>query len=74
MNFVENVKNFMLKGLTPKGIAKKLAGDNPILNNLVSMAENGDEKGIEKFAMNVMKEQGMDFEKEFTEFMKNFNW
>lgn len=73
MNFVENVKNFMLKGLTPKGIAKKLAGDNPILNNLVSMAENGDEKGIEKFAMNVMKEQGMDFEKEFTEFMKNFN-
>ena len=48
------------------------SNNNPMLKNLVEMAEKGDTKGVEDFARNIFKEQGRDFEKEFGEFMKNF--
>lgn len=45
---------------------------NPMLNNLIKMAQEGDSKGIENFARNVCKERGKDFDKEFTQFMSRF--
>ena len=42
------------------------------MKNLMDMAEKEDNKGIEKFARNLFKEQGKDFDKEFENFMKNF--
>ena len=45
---------------------------NPMLKNLVDMANNNDTKGLETFAQNMFKEQNRDFSKEFTEFMNNF--
>ena len=45
---------------------------NPILKNLVEMAEKGDNKGVEDFARNLYKQKGMDFDKEFSQFMNNF--
>ena len=36
------------------------------------MANTGNTKGIETFAKNIMKEKGMDFDKEFSNFMANF--
>ena len=45
--------------------------NNPIMANLVQMAQANDEKGIENFARNLMKEQGLDFDKEFNTFKKN---
>lgn len=44
--------------------------DNPIFGNLIDMAEKNDTKGIEKFARNLLKQQGRDFDKEYAEFMK----
>lgn len=37
---------------------------NPMAQNILKMAQNGDIKGIEQFARNVAKEQGKDFDKE----------
>lgn len=68
MNPTNFIKNYMLRGLTPKGIVKQLAGGNPILSNLINMAEKGEIEGIEKFARNMLKERGMDFDKEFSTF------
>lgn len=68
MNPTNFIKNYMLRGLTPKGIVKQIAGNNPILGNLINMAEKGDNEGIEKFARNMLKERGMDFDKEFSTF------
>lgn len=48
------------------------SNDNPMLKNLVEMAENGDTKGVENFARNYMKSQGKDFDQEFNNFMSNF--
>lgn len=73
MNFLQ-----MLKGIkNPKEAAMRMMRENPntnnpIMKNLMDMAEKGDGKGIEKFARNLFKEQGKDFDKEFENFMKNF--
>lgn len=72
MNNVQLIKSFMTKGMTPKGIIKKMMGNNPIFTNLIDMAEKGDNEGLENFARNILKEKGLDFDKEFSEFKQNF--
>lgn len=41
---------------------------NPMINNLIEMAQKGDYKQVETFARNALKEQGRDFDKEFSQF------
>lgn len=72
MNNLELIKNFMTKGMTPKGIAMQMMGNNPIFTNLINMAEKGDNKGVEDFAKNILKERGLDFDKELANFKKSF--
>ena len=43
------------------------------MKNLIDMAEKGDNKGVENFARNIMKEKGMDFDKEFNTFMNDMS-
>ena len=65
----------MLKGMkSPKEavISMVKSNTNPMIKNLVEMAENGNSKGVEDFARNLYAQQGRDFDKEFGEFMKNF--
>ena len=59
-----NPQKFMLNMLQQQS-------NNPIMANLIRMAQVNDEKGIENFARNLMKEQGLDFDKEFNTFRKN---
>lgn len=69
MNPADIVKGFMAKGMTPKGIVKNMVGNNPIFNNLIEMAEKGDEKGVETFARNLLKQKNLNFDEEFKKFM-----
>ena len=65
----------MLKGIrNPKQAVLNMIGNNtnPMIKNLVKMANSGNTQGIEEFARNYYKEQGKDFDKEFSEFMDNF--
>ena len=65
----------MLKGIkNPKEavISMVKSNNNPMVKNLVEMAEKGDYEGIEKFARNMFKEQGRDFDSEIIQFMNNF--
>ncbi len=73
MNPIEIVKSFMTKGMTPKGIVKSMVGNNPIFNNLIDMAEKGDEKGVETFARNILKERGLDLDTEMANMKKTLN-
>ena len=43
---------------------------NPMISNLIEMAEKGDNQGIENFARNLFKEKGKNFDDEFANFMK----
>jgi len=63
----------MTKGMTPKGIVKNMIGNNPILGNLVEMADRGDTQGVETFARNLLKERGLDLDKEMQNMKKTLN-
>ena len=65
----------MLKGIKdPKQAVMNIAKNNtnPMIKNLIDMAEMGDNQGGENFARNIFKEQGRNFDEEFSEFTKNF--
>lgn len=65
----------MLKGIkNPKQTVINMAknSNNPMLKNLVEMAEKGDMQGVENFARNIYKEQGRDFDKEYNEIKEFF--
>ena len=79
MNPLDTIKAFLNNG----GSLEKAIQDamnktiqnnnsNPMFSNLINMAKEGNTEGIENFARNLFKEQGRDFDKEYTEFRKNF--
>lgn len=75
MNPLDMIKMFMNRGETPKELLMKSITENnsnPMINNLIKMAEEGDNKGVENFARNLFQEQRIDFDKEYAEFKKNF--
>ena len=47
---------------------QKQAGNNPVGQNLITMAKNNDGKGIEQVARNLCAQRGLDFDKEFAAF------
>ena len=67
MNMLRGIKN-------PKDAVINIikSNNNPMVKNLVEMAEKGNTEGVENFARNIFKEQGRDFDKEFGEFTKKF--
>lgn len=71
MNLVNLIKQYMMQGLTPQNILSKMNISNPMLNNVITMAQNGDTKGVETFARNICQQKGMDFDAEFTKFKQN---
>lgn len=48
----------------------KMGNSNPMINYLIQMGQSGNSKGVENFARNVCKEKGIDFDKEFSNFMQ----
>lgn len=48
------------------------ASENPIAANLLNMAREGRTADIEAFARNVAAEKGIDFDKEFSKFKKQY--
>ena len=72
MNPMQMLQSFLTKGLSPQKIAEQMVGNNPMIANLVKMANVGDTEGVEKVARNMFKEKGRDFDKEFSEFKSKF--
>ena len=74
MNNTMQLINALKECKRPKEVVISMieTNSNPIIKNLVEMAKNGDNQGVENFARNLYKQQGRDFDKEFNEFMKNF--
>lgn len=73
MNNLDSLKTFISKGGNISELIKtSISANNPVMGNLIDMANKGDTKGLENFARNLFKEKGRDFDKEFSEFMHNF--
>lgn len=74
-NPLNTIKNYIKQQGNPRDLLINFMtqnNTNPMINNLINMAQKGDSKGVENFARNLFKEQGRDFDKEFSDFMKNF--
>ena len=68
MEFMKGIKN-------PKQFVMNMLkqSQNPMAIQLMQMVKNGNTNQIEQFARNICKERGMDFDKQFAEFMKQIN-
>lgn len=68
--------NQMRQGKNPEqlmiDILEGEASQNPVMGNLLTMAKDNRTADIEKFARNLAKEQGIDFDKEFSKFKKQY--
>lgn len=68
--------NQMRQGKNPEqliiDILEGEAQQNPIMGNLLSMAKDNRTADIEQFARNLAREQGIDFDKEFSRFKKQY--
>lgn len=53
-------------------LEQNMGNNNPMMANLMQLAKNNDTVAIEKFARNLAKESGIDFDKEFGNFRRNF--
>ena len=72
MNPIQMLQSFITRGLSPQKIVEQMASNNPMMANLIKMANSGNTSGVENFARNMFKEKGRDFDKEFSEFRKKF--
>lgn len=70
-----NLRNFIQQQGNPRELLmnfiQQQGNTNPMLNNLITMARNGRGEEVEKFAVNMCKEHGIDFYKEFPQFIKS---
>lgn len=63
IQMIKNPQQFLMQAFAQKS-------PNPMISNLMKQAQNGDVKAVESFARNFCKERGIDFDKEFSNFMR----
>lgn len=74
MNPLDTVKKFLKQGGNPQQLFARFMqqNQNPMVNNLIKMAQNGNTKELETFARNALKEKGKNFDTEFAQFKNQF--
>lgn len=71
MNPINMIKNMFGMGNNPKQILEQLimGNSNPMMDNLMKMAQEGNGQSLETFARNICKQKGLNFDTEFAKFM-----
>ena len=54
-------------------ILQQNANNNPILQNAMNLAQNGDTASLEMIARNLAQQRGLNFDEEFAKFKQNFS-
>lgn len=74
MNDMISFIKSMFGKMNPQQIVMSILknNSNPIFSNLISMAQKGDSNSVENFARNYLRENGKDYDTEFSNFMSNF--
>ena len=54
-------------------ILQQQGQNNPIINNAINMAQNGNTSGLEMLARNLAAQRGLDFDTEFAKFKNYLN-
>lgn len=71
---LNKIKSFIKQQGNPKELLLNFIqqNNNPMINNLIDMANKGNTKDVENFARNMCREKNINFDIEFSNFMKNF--
>ena len=68
MQLIQLIKN----GINPQQLATQILQEqgknNPILNNAMNLAQNGNTSSLEMIARNLSAQRGLNFDKEFANF------
>jgi hypothetical protein len=68
--------NMIRNGQNPQQLIMnifKQNNNNPILNNAMNLAHNGDTSALEMIARNLAQQRGLDFDTEFAKFKNYLN-
>ena len=68
MQFMQMIKSGGNPQMMMMQMLQQKAGNSPMGQNLLKMAQNNDGKGIEQVARNLCAQRGLDFDKEFAAF------
>ena len=74
-NPFNTIKNFIKQQGSPKELLMNFmqrSNSNPMINNLIREAQNGNFQQVENFARNMCREKNIDFDKEFNQFKNQF--
>jgi hypothetical protein len=64
MQLIQLIKNGKNPQQLVMGILQQQSQNNPILNNAMNLANNGNVSGLEMLARNLAAQRGIDFDKE----------
>lgn len=67
--------NMIRKGQNPQQLMMNIIGqnNNPILENAMNLAQNGNTSALEMIARNLAQQRGLDFDTEFAKFKNYLN-
>lgn len=68
MQLIQLIKNGNNPQQLLMNILQQQGNNNPILQNAVNLAQNGDVSALEMIARNLAQQRGLDFDKEFANF------
>ena len=68
MQFMQMVRSGGNPQTMMMNMLQQQAGNSPMGQNLLKLAQNNDGKGIEQIARNLCAQRGLDFDKEFAAF------
>ena len=73
-DYYNNILQMIERGYNPEQVMMNLLqarmGNTPMGQNLIRMVQTKDASGIEAFARNICRENGVDFDAEFQAFRK----
>lgn len=53
-------------------LKQRMGTNNPMMNNIIGMAQNNDVNGLEQFARNLAKEKGINIDDYYSQAMQMF--
>lgn len=72
MQLIQFIKNSQNPQQLIMNMVQQQVGSNPLFSNIINLAQQGKTKEIENIARNMLKEKGLDFDKEFNSFRQQF--
>lgn len=64
--------NFNPMNMIVNRIKQRMGNNNPMMNNIIQMAQNNDVNGLKQFAENIAKEKGVDVNSYYNQAMQMF--